>query len=133
MKIKAAFLCAHFFCLIFGLLCGGLPLWTASFFGIELNEGGIFVGRIFGAALLGFAAIFLYARNEAHSEARIAIIYGETIHSLMAAIFWIEALIRGFGNLFILIPLLGHLGLAIWFGYLAIKTGGGRIRNISKL
>ena len=132
MKTKAAFTCASLFCFIFGLLSGGLTQFTASLFDIELNEGGIFVARIFGAALLGFSAVFLYARNESHSEARHSIIIGEAIHSGIAAIIWIEALIRGFGNLLILIPLLGHLGLAIWFWYIAIKDGG-TLRPISKL
>ena len=123
MKVKTAFICAHILCLAYGLLCGGFTRFAASFFGIELGEAGMFITRIFGAALLGFTAIFLYARNEPHSPARQSIIIGEWIHSTIAVIFWIDALIRGIGDMLIIIPLLSHLVLAIWFGYYAIKCG----------
>ena len=123
MKVKTAFIFAHILCLVLGLLCGGLARLSSTFFGIELSEDGMFITRIFGAALLGFSAIFLYTRNEPHSPARQSIIIGEWIHSSIAAIFWIDALFRGIGNMLIIIPLLSHLVLAIWFGYYAIKCG----------
>lgn len=122
MNVKTAFICGAIFCLVFGILCGGLgPRWLSSLLDIELNDAGFFIVNIFGAALLGFSAILWYARNEPPSGARYSIIIGETIHSGIAAIFWINALFQGLGNLLILVPLLGHLGLAVWFGYFWIN------------
>jgi hypothetical protein len=121
MKIRPAFFCAAFFSGVFGLLLTFVPGFSASLFDIELNEGGLFITKIFGAALLGYSIIFWLIKDDSPSEARRNIILGDTVHSGIASIFWIVALFQGFGNLLILIPLLGHLGLAIWFGYLYLK------------
>jgi len=118
MKIKAAFIAGAIFAIIFGIWLAFLPNTLPGIFDIALNEDGILIARIFGASLIGWAVIFWQVRQDMPSEARRNVILGETVHSGIASIFWIIALFQGMGNWMMWIPFLGHLGLAIWFGYL---------------
>lgn len=121
MKIKAAFIAGAIFALIFGIGLAFLPNFMVGLFEVSLNEIGIHNARIFGAALIGLAVIFWQVRKDMPSEARRNIILGETVHSGIASIFWIIALVQGLGNWLMWIPFLCHLVLAIWFGYLYVK------------
>jgi len=121
MKVKLAFIFGAIVCVAFGLLLTFVPGFSASIFGMDVNEGGLFIARIFGASLLGYSIIFWRVKDDSPSEARRNVMLGEVVHSGIAAIIWIWGLIQTIGNLLILIPLIMHLGLAIWFGYLYIK------------
>ena len=74
--------------LVFGL---GFVLITGqlvSLYNISLNAGGIFVGQLFGAALLGFGVLNWLARNLKDSQALTAIVLanlvGDTIGFVLA-------------------------------------------------
>lgn len=121
MKIKVAFIAGAIFAIIFGIWLAFLPNILSDVFDVSLNEDAIHITRIFGAALIGYAVIFWQVRNDMPSESRRNIILGETIHSGIASIFWIFALVQGLGNSLMWFPFLGHLGLFIWFGYLFFK------------
>ncbi len=121
MKVKFAFVIGAIFAGVFGLLLTFAPGFSASLFGMDVNEGGEFIARIFGASLLGYAIICWRVKSDSPSEARRSVILGVIVHSGIASIIWIWGLVLGVGNLLILIPLIGHLGLAIWFGYLYVK------------
>jgi len=121
MKIKAAFIAGAIFSIIFGIWLAFLPNTLPDVFGITLNEDGVHISRIFGAALIGWAVMFWQVRSDMPSEARRNIILGEIFHSGIASIIWIFALIQGLGNWLMWIPFLGHAALTIWFGYLYIK------------
>jgi hypothetical protein len=121
MKIKAAFIAGAIFAIIFGIGLAFLPNIMIDLFDVSLNEDGIHIARIFGAALIGFAVIFWQVSKDVPSEARRNIILGETVHSGIASIFWIIALVQGLGNWLMWFPFLCHLVLALWFGYLYIK------------
>jgi hypothetical protein len=121
MKVKPAFIFGAILMMFFGVLLTLLPNFSADLFGMVFNADGTHIGRIFGAALIGFGVIFWQVRNDVPSEARRNIILGETIHSGIATIFWVIALVQGLGNFLMWVPLLGHLVAFIWFGYLYIK------------
>lgn len=121
MKVKIAFIVGAIVCFVFGLLLTFFPGFSASLFGMDVNEGGEFIARIFGASLLGYCITFWCVRNNSPSEARRSVILGEIVHSGIASILWIWGLFQSIGNLLTLIPLFCHLGLTIWFGILYLK------------
>lgn len=121
MKVKPAFIFLALAGIIFGLLFTLIPAFALSFFDISLPTEGIFLVRLFGAALIGYGFIAWFAKDVPPSEARRYIILGETIHSGIATIIFVLGLIQGIGNLVLLLPFIVHLFLTLWFGYLYFK------------
>lgn len=121
MNVKPAFIFMLITAAIFGLLFIIVPAWSLSLFAVSLPTEGIYITRLFGAALLGYGVIGYMAMNANPSEARRGIMLGEIFHGGIATIVFIVAMIQGIGNLLLIIPLLVHLITALWFGYLYSK------------
>lgn len=60
--------------LLFGFGFVLAPETLMSFYGATLNDAGILIGRLFGAALIGYASLAWFARNAENSGARRAIV-----------------------------------------------------------
>jgi hypothetical protein len=121
MNVKPAFIYGAISMVLYGIGLLFIPVLMFSWFALELPKDLVFFPQIFGAALLGYAVIFWTAQGDMPSEARRRIILGEVVHSGIATIIWIIAIIQGLGNSLMYLPLLSHLSLAIWFGYLYFK------------
>lgn len=121
MNVKPAFIYGAITCLLYGIGLLFIPVIMFSWFGLALPSELTFFSQIFAAALIGFAVIFWMSQGNMPSEARRNIILGETVHSGIATIIWIIAIIMGIGNALMFLPLFSHLSLAIWFGYLYWK------------
>jgi hypothetical protein len=46
-----------------------MPAQLVSFYNVTLNEGGILISQLFGAALLGFGVLNWFARSFGEGEA----------------------------------------------------------------
>ena len=132
MKIKAAFIYCALIMGIFGLLFVLIPAFSLSLFAISLSTEGIFMVRIFGAALVGYAVILWLAKDEAFSSATRAIMTGEVIHSGIASVFFVIGLIQGLGNFLMIMPLFCHLSCAFWFAYLLAKPQEKNVPLVSQ-
>jgi hypothetical protein len=121
MNIKPAFIYGAISMVLYGIGLLFIPVFMFSWFALTLPKDLSFFAQVFGAALLGYAVIFWLAKGDMPSNARRQIILGETVHSGIATIIWIVAIIQGIGNFLMFLPLLSHLSCAIWFGYLYAK------------
>ena len=76
MKLSTVFTLNAIVAALFGLGFVLIPGTLTSLYGVTLNAGGIYVARLFGAAVLGFAALSWFARNTQESAARQAVVLG---------------------------------------------------------
>lgn len=77
MKLNA-FLKVHaIIALVFGLGFLFIPALILSFYSaVALNEAGVFMARLFGSAILTYAAVLWFAADTPDSEAKRAIVKG---------------------------------------------------------
>ena len=94
MKLSVFFIINAIVALVFGLALALVPVQTLNVYGLTLGEAGLLVTRLFGAALLGYAALTWLARDQEEAEAR---------HAIVPALF----VTNGIG---FLIALIGQLG-----------------------
>jgi hypothetical protein len=121
MNVKPAFIYGAVTCVVYGIGLIFIPSTMLSWFDLTLTQELTLLAQIFGAALLGYAVIFWMTRGDTPSEARRIIILGEVVHSLIATILWIIAIVGGIGNALMFLPLFSHVSLVIWFGLLYFK------------
>lgn len=74
MKLKTLFIINTIVAGLFGLGFLFVPNQVTAPYGVTLNEAGIGIIRLLGAAFIGFALIAWFARDAAASEARRAIV-----------------------------------------------------------
>lgn len=53
-----------------------VPGALASLYGAALSPGGVYVARLFGAVVLGYAVLSWFAKDAVESDARLAIVLG---------------------------------------------------------
>jgi hypothetical protein len=106
---------------VYGIGLIFIPTTMLSWFDLTLTQELTLLAQIFGGALIGYAVIFWMTQGDAPSKTRKTIILGEVVHSLIATILWVIAIVGGVGNTLMYLPLFSHVSLVIWFGYLYIK------------
>jgi hypothetical protein len=102
---------------LFGLGFVLIPATVVSWYGVTLNDGGIFTGRLLGAAFLAFAILSWLVRNSAWSDELGAILLaffiGDLIGFVISLVFQLQGLANALGWSSVAIYLLLSLG----FGY----------------
>jgi len=105
---------------IFGLGFIFIPAQLTGFYNVTLNEGGIFIGQLFGAALLGFGVLNWFGRHFTGKQAQqglaIANFAGDAVGFIFALLGQLSGNtgVNALGWSTVLIYLL----LALAFGYL---------------
>ena len=117
-KIKIGFIYAALTAGIFGIFFTILPEFSLSLFGFSLNDQGYFMTRLFGGALIGYGLVNWFVKDGPPSDARWYFMLGVFADSVIAVIVFIFGLLQQIGNLLMLVPLIIHISLAIWFGYM---------------
>jgi apolipoprotein N-acyltransferase len=83
MKLSGLFTFTALVALIFGIGSLLIPSQMQSIYGVELSTAGLFLNRLFGAALIGYGILSWLVRNEPKSPIRDAIVsaffYSEAI------------------------------------------------------
>ncbi|MBA7697400.1 hypothetical protein ES703_106065 [subsurface metagenome] len=74
MKLKRLMVIKAIVCIGFGIGLLAIPGTLMSLYGVVLGAGGIFMTRLYGAALCGNLLLTWFARNATDSDARQAII-----------------------------------------------------------
>lgn len=121
MKFKTLMIIKALVCLVLGLPILIVPVFLYSLFGAELNPGGVFAAREYGASLIGNLMLTWVAREADESKARRAIILGLTVYDAIGFVVTLIALLSG-----VLGPL-GWFAAAIYlfftlgFGYFLLK------------
>lgn len=73
--------------LVFGLAFVLVPVPLSSVYGLALNAGGVFIGQLFGAALVGYAVLDWLGRDVTDSKGRQAIALGNLAGNIIAFVF----------------------------------------------
>lgn len=77
MKLNAFLKIHAVIALVFGLVFIFIPTLILSFYtSIEVNEVGVLMSRLFGSAILTYAAVLWFASDTPDSEAKCAIVKG---------------------------------------------------------
>ncbi len=106
---------------LFALALGiGLAVSPASIlliFGITLSEAGLLVARLFGAALIGNAALMWLSRNVEESEARRVIVRALAIGFITGSVVAVPGQLSGVTNSAGWLIVAVYLFAALGYGY----------------
>jgi hypothetical protein len=116
MKLRNLMVIKAVVCLGFGILLLAVPGLLMSLYGVTLQEGGIFMARLYGASLVGNLMLTWFSRNDPGSEALRAAILGLFVYDAFGLIVAIVAMLSGVMNV---------LGWGIVAIYLFFTAGYG--------
>ena len=121
MKLSNLFLINAVVAILFGLGFILIPVTVLSWYGVALNEAGLFVASLYGSALITFGLISWLVRNLASSDTLRAVILsffiGDAIGFVLSLINQLQGVANSFGWSTVVIYLLLGLG----FGYFYMK------------
>ena len=100
MKLKHLFTVNFFVAVFFGCSCGLFPGWALRLYGLEPDNAAIWITRLVGGSILGFASLMWFGRKAASVEARRAIAFALIIHDLFGFIASMEIQLSGSVNVF---------------------------------
>ena len=101
-------------CLVFGLFLLLAPVVLLNLLGSELNDGGTFTAREYGAALIGTLLLTWFARNVKATDARGAILLDLLIYDFIGLVVTSSVVLAG---------VLNALGWSIVAVYLFFTVG----------
>lgn len=73
MKLRQLFTINLVIAMFFGLSCFLLPRQLFQLYGLELDESGVWVTRLVGGSILGYATLMWFGRRTTSTDARRAI------------------------------------------------------------
>ena len=116
MKLSTLMIVKAVVCLAFGVLLVAIPGPLMSLYGITLDQGGIFMARLYGASLLGNLMLTWFSRNDPGSEALSAAVLGLFVYDAVGLIVALIAMFSGVMN---------ALGWSVVAIYLVMTAGYG--------
>jgi hypothetical protein len=102
-----------------------MPATLLSFYNLTVNDAGLFIAQLFGAALLGFGLLDWLGRDFGDAQARQAL---TTANFAFAAVSFIFALLGQLGG----VSGVNSLGWSTVLIYLILAAGFGYLRFIAK-
>ena len=102
-----------------------MPAQLVSFYNVTLNEGGVLIGQLLGAALLGFGVLNWSARSFGEGEATQAIL---TANLAVDAVGFIFSLMGQLGG----VPGVNALGWSTVVIYLILTAGFAYLRFFAR-
>ena len=113
MKLQHLFTANLVFALFFGLSCAVFPAWVFQLYGLTGDPGGLWVARLVGGSILGFATLMWFGRKAAITEARRAIALALLVQDAIGLLASLDFQLTGEVNAF------GWASLAL-YGFLTI-------------
>jgi hypothetical protein len=117
MKLKSLMIINAIVAIVFGVMFVIVPVKAYSFYDITANEQLILMGRLFGAALIGFATLTWMARNATDSDARRALVLSLFIADSIGFVGALIGQINNVANALGWSTVAIYLLLALGFGY----------------
>jgi hypothetical protein len=121
MKLKTLLVIKALVSVVFGIPILIVPDQLMALFGLALGEGGMFVGREYGGALLGIAALCWFARNSEGARALKAIIIFGFLYDFVNLFVSLHANLSGLMNPLGWIIVVVYLFFTIAFGYFLVR------------
>jgi hypothetical protein len=75
-----------------------VPANLADLYGITLSDAGLYVGRLYGSAILGLAVLSWFARNAEKSDTRDAVVYAFLVTWIVGFIVVVYGQVTGVVN-----------------------------------
>ena len=117
MKFSTVMVIKAIVCLIFGFLLVFVPGALLSLLGITTGSGGLFIARLYGASLFGNLMLSWFARKEAQSGARRAIILDLFVYDTIGFVAALTAQLSGLMNPLGWFIVVVYLFFTLGFGY----------------
>lgn len=95
-----------------------IPSQFMAMYGVDLNPGGAMMARILGSALIGFALLFYWMRNDGR-ETLMAVLRASFVYNVVDFFVVLTATLGGVMNAMGWMPVGLHVFLALGFGYFA--------------
>ena len=121
MTFRTLLIVKAFVCLVFGLFLLLAPAALFNLLGTELNDGGAFAAREYGAALIGTLLLTWFAKNVRAADARGAILIDLFIYDLIGMIVTSTVVIVGVLNVLGWSIVVVYLFFTVGSGYLLLK------------
>lgn len=102
-----------------------MPGQVMSFYNVELNAGGILIGQLFGAALLGFGLLNWFGRDFSENGAKQAVLTANLASDALGFIFMLIGQLGG-------VPGINALGWSSVLIYLLLAAGFAYLRFFSR-
>jgi hypothetical protein len=125
MNVRKLFVVNAVVAAIFGLAFVLVPGPTTDLYDVDLNEGGLMIGQLFGAALLGFAVLTWFARDAKPSGERQAILLALFVGDVIGFIASLLAQLAGVANALGWTTVAIYLLLGLAFGYFRFMAKEG--------
>jgi hypothetical protein len=101
----------------FGTSCIIVPNGLISLYGVELNEPGVFMTQLAGAAFLGFGVLAFLARSTDSKEFRLAVALALFVRDSIGTVVSVYGQITGLFNALGWTTVAVYLFLAFGYGY----------------
>ena len=95
MKLRLLFIVNMFFALFFGGSCYLFPRWVFSVYGLVPNDAAVWITRLVGGSILGFATLKWFGQKAASVETRRAIALALFIQDVIGCLASIEFQLGG--------------------------------------
>jgi hypothetical protein len=95
MRLKQLFTINIFIAVPIGLSCVLLPGWVLQLYGLVPDDTSIWVTRLVGGSILGFASLMWFGRRSESIQARKAIALALFIQDIIGLVASIEIQMRG--------------------------------------
>jgi hypothetical protein len=117
MKLRHLFTINLPVSILIGLLCALLPAFTLELYGLPAGEAAIWVSRLTGGSILGFATLMWFGRKTAEVKSRRAIAYALLVQDTIGFIASLEIQLKGTINAFGWSSPILYAALAIGYAY----------------
>ena len=95
MKLKHLFMINLFIAIPIGLSCVFIPNWTIRLYGITPDDGIIWVTRLIGGSILGYASLMWFGRKSDSYKTRRAIALALYIQDIVGLVGSLEIQLSG--------------------------------------
>src|SRR5574341_1216873 len=110
---------------VFALAFLLMPAQLTSYYNVTLNEGGVFIGQLFGAALLGFGVLNWFGRHFSDDQAQQGLINANLAGDAVGFIFALLGQLNGVGGV-------NALGWSTVLIYLLLAAGFAYLRFVAR-
>ena len=124
MKLNALFTIAAVLTVLFGIGFVVMPDTLLSFYGVTMNEAGLYTARLLGAEFLAFAIIAWMVRNSSGSSELNAIVLAFAVGDIIGFVISLVYQLQGIANALGWSTVAIYLLLGLGFGYFVWKKPG---------
>jgi hypothetical protein len=98
MRLRQLFTINLFVAVFFGLSCSLAPGWVLRLYGLQPDAGSVWLTRLVGGSILGFATLMWFGRRSESRDARKAIALALAVQDAIGCVASLELQLSGQAN-----------------------------------